>query len=1100
MAKNYVPLHCHSDYSFLDSVMKVDQYVDRLEELNMSAGALTEHGNLSSSYKFFKGAKSRGIKPIIGCEVYVTPFQTVEEIKEYVSVEKAKKAKLKTTDPYAKRVKFYGHLVLHALNETGYRNLLHITNEAFQHRFYRKPLCTEEMILKHSEGLHIETACMGSLFAADAMNGDKKAFNERIGRFKEVYKDRFSLEIQFNEVEKQHLVNKWLVKASTDFNIPLVYAPDAHYANQQDAELRDLTCAIAFKYDNSSDFYHSTVRRLHVKSYDEVLSEWKMWNFNKEVSYEQLLDSLERTNEIASWVDLDMAHAGYKFADMGLNAEEKKQQMLGDAKKGLSKLFETGVAPIERKQEYIDRLKYESGVILERGFEDYFLVLADVINHIKEDGGLIGTARGSAGGSLLSYCLGITQLDPIKHDLIFERFLNPGRGSLEQIDGKWYGEPNAPDIDVDINSEHKNKAEEYLKEKYGEDKVAHIITYGTFGAKSLIRDIGRVFRLDFPLTNSLSTQFENNEDIESGWKRVYKGAGIKLKEFMDDNKWMISLIQRLDGNIRNAGRHSAGVIVTPDNIEIEIPLQSVGGEVTTGLAEGQNVRELGDLGYVKYDMLGVNMLSIIRTTLQLIKQHRDEEIDIYNLDITDQAVFKEFQAGNTEFVFQFGSEGMRNVLRHVKPTSIDDLAACNALYRPGSNAFIKNFIENRQNENKIDMLTPLLEPILKDTAGIIIYQEQVLEMFKQLGGFSLEEADNVRGVLKKTSTSGKKDAAYEKALKKWKAIVDKFSKGCLEKGMTQGEIDQLLEVIKKYSRYSFNKSHSVAYAYMAYQSQWLRVYYPQYFYCALLTHNIGRDDHMKTYIQKLKKDEIPIVLPDVNNSKVNFSVVDDKIVCGLNMIKGPAKKDLTQIANNAPYDNVVDFFTTVFEKKVSKKSVDPLIASNACRHLVNNRNILQDMYSELRRFKNLNKELIKEKLKNLVSLYNGQYPEDLTEAESMKKEFDSFGFYFSTHPIEQFKDQLVQLNIKTPSTLDIINEQASSVAGLMSNIQIKKTRRNTDYAVVTLDDGNTTFIFKSWDTRPLRLVNEGDCAVVTVENSKYGWVLKRGSDVVNLSN
>ena len=1095
--KNYTPLHCHTDYSILDSVMKVEDYVERLEQLEMPYGAVTEHGNLCSSYKFYKEAKKRGIQAIIGCEMYITPYRTIDEIKEEVAKQKKEKQIAIDNGLSHRRIKYYGHLIAHALNDIGYKNLLYITNEAFQNRHYRKPLSTEDIVLENSEGLHIETACIGSLFGQDAMNDDKKAFLNRVGKFKDALGDRFSLEIQFNEVDIQHKVNKWLVAASKEFNIPLIYAPDAHYTSPEGADLRDLTCAVQYKYFHDDEFYKSDVRRLHVKSYDEVLQEWKMWGFDKEVPYQDLLEALARTNEISDQINFTLEHEGYKFADMGLDAKAKKYTIIQKAKEGLQELINDNRVDKDKKWEYLERLKYELRVILDRGFEDYFLVLADAIDYIKDDGGVVGVARGSAGGSLLSYCLGITQLDPIKHGLIFERFLNPGRGVLTQNNGKWEGTPNAPDIDVDINSEHKLKTETYLKEKYGEAKVAHILTFGTFGAKSLIRDIGRVYKLDFQMTNELSTQFGNMEDIEPGWKRIYKGGNDKLKTFMDTNEWMIPIINKLNNNIRNAGKHAAGVIVTPKDLNQEIPLYSVKGEVTTGLAEGQNIRDLGELGYVKYDLLGINNLSIIRTALHLIKENENIDIDIYKINFEEPEVFTEFQKTNTEFIFQFGSDGMRNVLKHVMPDSLDDLAICNALYRPGSTAFIRQLIENKRNPNIISYTTPLLESILKETYGIIIYQEQVLEIFKQLGGFTLEEADNVRSVLKKTSTSGKKDQIYRDNMKKYENIVEKFSQGCKEKGLTPKEINELLEVIKKYSKYSFNKSHSTGYAYLAYQVQWLRVHYPLYFYASLLTHNVGKEAELRTYIQKIKGEGIEVVMPDINKSKAGFSIGPNQVICGLQMIKGAAAKDIEKLTTEAPFKSVATFFESVFRNKVTKKTVDPLIQGGLCNSLLNHRIILYDMYLSLRKLKNLTLEKIKERMKLVLEEYGDDLPANVDHTQTLQAERDCFGFYLNSHPMEQYLDALKQLNIKPASQ---VNESYSEIpiAGLISKLQIKKTKRNTDYAVITLEDGINSLNFKCWSTAPLQGVEEGMCIVAPCTNSKYGWTLSKRAEITVL--
>jgi len=1098
MKKNYTPLHCHSDYSILDSVMKVEDYTARLEQLEMSAGALTEHGNLCSSYRFYKDAKQKGIQAIIGCEMYVTPYQSVDEIRDEIAKQKKEKELAIDNGISMRRIKYYGHLVVHALNDVGYQNLLYVTNEAFQNRHYRKPLSTEEIILEHSEGLHIETACIGSLFGQDAMDGNKKALHNRIGKFKEVLGDRFSLEIQFNEIDKQHKVNHMLVTAAKEFNIPLVYAPDAHYAFPEGAELRDLTMAIGYKYFHDSEFYKSEVRRLHVKSYDEILQEWTMWEYDKEVPYQSLLDSLERTNEVASWVDFTLEHSGYKFADMQMDKTIKKQKIINAAKTGLKELVKNGEIKDGQRQEYVDRLKYELGVILERNFEDYFLVLADMITEVRKDGGMFGVARGSAGGSLLSYCLGITQLDPIKHGLIFERFLNPGRGVLTYENGKWSGTPNAPDIDVDVNSEHKLKTESYLKEKYGESKVAHILTFGTFGAKSLIRDMGRVFKLNFKMTNDLSTQFKNMEEIEPGWKRIYNSASVQLKEFMDTNKWMIPIAKKLNNNIRNAGKHAAGVIITPKDLNKEIPLYSVKGEITTGLAEGQNIRDLGELGYVKYDLLGINNLSIIRTAMILIKKHKDMDINIYKIDFTEDEVFKQFQLGNTEFIFQFGSDGMRNVLKNVLPESLNELAICNALYRPGSSAFIKDLITNKRQPGHIHYLSPLLQPILEETYGIIIYQEQVLEIFKQLGGFTLEEADNVRSVLKKTSTSGKKDQIHKDNLKKYEKIVEKFSKGCIEKGLSESQAANLLDTIKKYSRYSFNKSHSVGYAYLAYQVQWLRVHYPLYFYAALLTHNAHKPDEMRGYLQKIRNEGIELVMPNVNTAKADFSVQGDKIVCGMQMIKGASSKDIEKIVSKAPYKNLADFFEVIFVDKVTKKTVDPLIKSGACDDLLKHRVLIYEFYLHLRKFKRLTLERIKEKMKSLLEEYNGSLPPDQTEAEQMQTEAQYYGFYLNEHPMEQYALALKQLGIKTASQVTDSFGMSLPIAGLLSKLEIKKTKRNTDYAIMTLEDGQKSLVVKSWTTQPVNGIEEGSCVVAECENTKYGWTLKRNSSITIL--
>ncbi len=850
MTSEFVHLHNHSDYSLLDGAQRVDQLVNTVDDLKMDTVALTEHGNMFSVIPFYKRVKRVGIKPIIGCEIYVSIGSRFEK-------------KARSDGGWGNN-----HLILLAQNFTGYRNLMKLVTAGYLEGFYYRPRIDLELLEKYSDGLICLSACLKGEVPEKMLNGDFKGAKRSALRFAEIFPDRYYLEIQNHGIPEEITNIENMRKLAHDLSLPLVCTNDAHYAQKDHWEAHDIhICLGTGKERNDPNRLRYATPEFYFKSQDEMFKLFK-----------EFPEAIENTNRIAETINVELEMGDYHLPNFPIPEDAPNQdpdEYLKDlAHSGAEKLYGE-VTPKVKKQ-----LDHELEVIRNMGFAGYFLITADFVQYAKDKKIPVGPGRGSAAGSIVSYSLGITSIDPLKHNLLFERFLNPNRVSL-------------PDIDIDFCIERRGEVIDYIKTQYGERSVTQIITFGTMKAKQVVRDVGRVMGYSYGEVDRIAKAIPDDLNI------TLDDAIVKSSQFRElaenEYKELIDHSRVLEGMHRHASIHAAGVVIAPGELTDYVPLyKSSTDDITTQY----DMKGLEDLGLLKMDFLGLRNLTVIDKTIKLISA-KGEEIDIEKISFDESKVYELFASGLTIGVFQFESSGMREFLKKLKPSVIADLIAMNALYRPGPMSNIDNFISRKHGKKRIDYPHPSLEPILEETYGIIVYQEQVMEIAHEIAGFTLAEADIMRRAM------GKKD----------KKLMDelsvKFVEGAQNKGLSKGKAEEIYSLIEKFAQYGFNKSHSTAYAYVAYQTAWLKTFFPAEFMSANLTSEMSTIERVVTLINECKKLGIEVRPPDINVSHIYFSPIDDNAISyGLNAIKNVGEKALENILENRDQEGT---FNSVYD-------------------------------------------------------------------------------------------------------------------------------------------------------------------------------------------
>ena len=882
MKSEFVHLHNHSDYSLLDGAQTVQTLVNTIDDLGMDSVALTEHGNLFSVIPYYKSAKKAGVKPIIGCEVYVAVGSRFDK---------------KTT---AEGGWGNNHLVLLAQNYTGYQNLMKLVTLGYLEGFYYRPRIDIDLLKEHSEGIICLSGCLKGEIPEKMIKGDWDGAKKAALRFSEIFDDRFYLEVQNHGIpeEIQNIEN--MKKLSHELNLPMVCTNDAHYAKHEHWEAHDVhICLGTGKDRDDPNRLRYATPEFYFKTQDQ------MFHMFKDVP-----GAIENTRKIADSIDLEIPMGDYHLPNFPI----PKDAVSSNPDHYLKSLCVKGVQ--NRYGDYTpeleSRLNHELNVIKKMGFAGYFLITADFVKYAKDNMIPVGPGRGSAAGSLVSYSLGITTVDPIRHKLLFERFLNPDRISM-------------PDIDIDFCIERRGEVIDYIKNQYGENSVTQIITFGKMKARQVVRDVGRVLGYSFGETDKLAKMIPTtiNITLEEALDQSPELLAASKGEF----KELLDYSKVLEGMNRHASIHAAGVVIAPGELTDYVPLyKSTQGDITSQY----DMKGLEELGLLKLDFLGLRNLTVIDNAVKLIKDGGND-IDIENIPFDDQSVYKLFTKGLTIGVFQFESSGMREFLKKLKPTAIEDLIAMNALYRPGPMNNIDDFIKRKHGKKEIQYLHPSMENILEETYGIIVYQEQVMQIANEIAGFSLAEADIMRRAM------GKK---IKKLMDELKV---KFIDGAQEKNNIQPEIaKQIYELIEKFAEYGFNKSHSTAYAYVAYQTAWLKTHYPAEFMSANLTSEMSNIDRVVILINECRKMKIDVNPPDVNVSSIDFRPVNKNTISfGLNAIKNVGTKALEQIIESRQdkkkYKSIFDFTANVALKTVNKKVLESLIMSGAMDSLEGNR-------------------------------------------------------------------------------------------------------------------------------------------------------------------
>jgi DNA polymerase-3 subunit alpha len=1018
---NFVHLHVHSQYSLLDGAARIKDLVKKAATLGMPALALTDHGNLFGALEFYKTAKAENIKPIIGCEIYI-----------------AQKSRFD-------RDNRGHHLILLAKNKEGYSNLTTLNSIAFKEGTYYVPRIDKELLRKHSKGLICSSACLGGELARTILNHGLDKAEEVIREYQEIFGDDYYLELMRHGIPEQEEVNHALLLLSKRTGAKLIATNDVHYVNREDFEAHKILIKI-----NTDPRNLESDTTLHYTGNEYLRSPEEM-----EELFSGYPGALENTLEIADKVEFyklerDIVLPVFPLPEGFENENDYLEHLTYE---GAKKKYG------EITPEIKERLDYELGVIRQMGFSGYFLIVQDFINAARKLGVIVGPGRGSAAGSAVAYAIGITNVDPIKYKLLFERFLNPERVTM-------------PDIDVDFDDEGREKVLEYVVNKYGADRVAQIVTFGSLAAKSAIRDVARVLTLPLSEADRLAKMVPEKPGIslEQAFEEVPE---LKKELESSDEKIrnVLKYAQILEGSIKNTGTHACGVIIGPDDLKKFVPLatQKDSSMMITQF-EGKLVESVGML---KMDFLGLKTLSIIREAIQNVKMSRGIAIDVESIPLDDPTTFELYQKGDTVATFQFESDGMRQYLRELKPTHIEDLIAMNALYRPGPMQFIPDYINRKHGKEKVDYPHEMLKDILAETHGIMVYQEQIMQVAQRMGGFSLGRADLLRRAM------GKKDATI---MAQQKEI---FIQGAIENGVSKDVADEVFETMRKFAEYGFNRSHSAAYSIVAYYTGYLKANFPAEYMAAVLTHNLADIKKITFYIEECRRMGINVLGPDVNESQLNFFVNSKgEIRFGLSAIKNvgenAARAIIEERISKGPYKSLADFFFRSNLKAVNKRALESLVMAGAldgfgeshrAQFFFKAREEDSTMLEKLMRSVTLHQERKKSAQQTLFGDIIEEMPlvinlptcSQWSKMEVLKKEKEVTGFFISGHPMDSWR---YEVDTFCTHTLEEFKNNFGSLidkdvilAGIITEFKEKTSSNGKIFCNITLEDWNETIFF-----------------------------------------
>jgi len=1013
-AVDFVHLHVHTQYSLLDGAIRIDRLLKRVADFDMDAVAITDHGTMFGALTFYEQANNAGIKPIIGCECYLAP----RGLKDKTSLDKGG----------------LSHLILLAENREGYRNLCKLCAIAQLEGFYYKPRIDKKVLKHHSKGLIGLSACLHGEIPRLIQDGRIDQADKAALFYLDVLGEgNFFLEVQNNGIDVQESVNRALLDMSQRLSIPLVASNDCHYLDKADVRAHDvLLCVQTGKTVHETDRLKFGTDQLYLKSKAEMYD-----------AFRDYPGALENSVNIAKRCNLEFDFNSYHFPKFDVSpdhtVDEVFEQMVRDGFKALLQRIKTKNPDIDEKL-YVDRIENEINLIKSMGFSGYFLIVADFIRYAKKKGIPVGPGRGSAAGSLVAYSLGITDLDPIEHGLIFERFLNPARKSM-------------PDIDVDFCINGREDVFKYVIEKYGGgDFVAQIITFGKLKTRAVIRDVGRA--LDIPLNevdaiakmvpDVLNISLDNALEQEPRLKNLAK----KKPEVAD----LISICRVLEGLPRHASTHAAGVVIADRALTEYMPLyKGKKGEVVTQF----DMKCVEKIGLVKFDFLGLRNLTVIANTLELIAAQGGTPPDLTNLDFNDPATYRLLASGETTGVFQLESSGMKDLLVRLKPESFDEIIALVALYRPGplDSGMVDDFVARKHGKKKVEYLVPQLEPILKETYGVIVYQEQVMKIAGKLANYSMAEADDLRKAM------GKKIPEIMAMHR------ERFMQGAIDNGIPADKAGKIFYFMEKFGGYGFNKSHSAAYAMIAYQTAFLKAHFPVEFVASLLTSEMHSTDGVVKYIAECRSQGIEVLPPDINESDKAFTVIGSKIRFGLAAVKNVGENAIESIVaarNDGKFSSQFEFCERVDLKKVNKRVIEGLIK---CGAFDSTEAFRSRMMASLEDCVDYGQRLQKEKADPQISLFdlkadqfainlpNMSEIDEWDEKQLLAFEKESLGFYITGHPLSEYEDILEKFANTNSSTLKEQNDgDAVRIGGMIRSTKIIKTKKGDLMAFVTLED------------------------------------------------
>ena len=1010
---SFVHLHVHTEYSLLDGACRIDSIMDRVKELGQSTVAITDHGVMYGCIDFYKAAKAAGVKPIIGCEVYVARRRMEDKVHGM------------DRDPY--------HLVLLCKNRTGYENLCLLVSAGFQKGFYGKPRVDLELLKKHHEGLIALSACLAGGVAQHLMDENYAGAKEYALGLSEIFGEgNFYLELQDHDIPEQRAVNQGIRRLARETGLPMVVTNDAHYLRREDAGMQDvLLCVQTGKTVDDPNRMKFQTEEFYLKSEEELRARFPGCD-----------EAFENTAKIAEQCNLDFTFHEYHLPAFpvpeGVTNEEYFRSL---CMKGFAERYP------QAPQSYRERLDYEMGVISRMGYVNYYLIVWDFIRYAKENGIPVGPGRGSGAASIVAYSLHITEVDPMKYSLIFERFLNPERVSM-------------PDFDTDFSPERRGEVIEYVMGKYGADHVAQIVTFGTMAARGAIRDVGRALNFSYAETDVVA-KLVPTMPLHITLKEALN-ISPRLKEMYDGDpkvKKLIETAMQLEGMPRNTSTHAAGVVITADPVVTYVPLSRNDDTIVTQYT----MTTIEELGLLKMDFLGLRNLTVIQDAEEQVRR-MEPDFAIDRVPDNDPQTFAMLAEGKTQGVFQLESAGMTGVCVSMKPTSIEDLTAIVALYRPGPMDSIPRFVENKLHPEKVTYKTPLLEPILKVTYGCIVYQEQVIEIFRQLGGYTMGQADNIRRAISKKKL---KVIESERKVFVYGDPAQNIG-GAISKGVPESVAQSIYDEIVDFANYAFNKAHAVCYAVVAYQTAYLKCHYPRQYMAALMTSVLDSADKIAGYIAECREMNIKTLPPDINHSEDHFVVEPGGIRFGLGAVKnvghGLIRGVTARREEGGPFRSLEDFLERMGEGELNKRAVENFIKCGAMDCLGHHRSELLAVYESMMDSVAVSR---KQNLEGQLGMFAMLEPEkaripipsrpELSKAELMSMEKETTGIYLSGHPMDDYRTFLRGTNVVPIAALTAedsryADDQIVSVAGIVQSVKMKTTRNNSMMAYVTVED------------------------------------------------